>query len=49
MIDYYKTRHLIEQMVPHKIVPGVNYAFIKQDQVNEATIGFASIYPKQTQ
>lgn len=49
MIDYYKTRHLIEQMIPHKIVPGVNYAFIKNEQVNEATLGFASIYPKQTQ
>ncbi|QNQ82504.1 serine hydrolase domain-containing protein [Lactobacillus sp. PV012] len=49
MIDYYKTRNLIEQMIPHKIVPGVNYAFIKGEQVNTATLGFASIYPQLTQ
>ena len=33
MIDYLATQHLIEAMVTEKIVPGVNYAFIKGKQV----------------
>ena len=49
MIDYSTTQHLIESMVSERIVPGVNYAFIKKNQVFTSTIGFASIYPKTTQ
>lgn len=49
MIDYFKTQHLIEQMVSDRIVPGVNYAFIKKDQVTSSTVGFASIIPNKTQ
>lgn len=49
MIDYFKTQHLIEQMVSDRIVPGVNYAFIKKDQVTSSTVGFASLIPNKTQ
>ncbi|MBD5430425.1 serine hydrolase domain-containing protein [Lactobacillus sp.] len=49
MIDYFKTQHLIERMVSDRIVPGVNYAFIKKDQVTSSTVGFASVLPKKTQ
>ena len=49
MIDYFKTQHLIEQMVSDRIVPGVNYAFIKKDQVINSTVGFASLIPEKTQ
>lgn len=49
MIDYFKTQHLIEQMVSDRIVPGVNYAFIKKDQVINSTVGFASLIPERTQ
>ncbi|MGQ5709212.1 serine hydrolase domain-containing protein [Lactobacillus sp. PSON] len=49
MIDYSTTQHLIESMVSKRIVPGVNYAFIKKSQVFTSTIGFASIYPEVTQ
>lgn len=49
MIDYSATQNLIESMVTERIVPGVNYAFIKNKQVFTSTIGFASTYPKVTQ
>ena len=49
MIDYFATQNLIESMVTERIVPGVNYAFIKDKQVFTSTIGFASIYPTVTQ
>ncbi|WP_278340865.1 serine hydrolase domain-containing protein [Lactobacillus acetotolerans] len=49
MIDYSTTQTLIESMVSERIVPGVNYAFIKGKQTFTSTIGFASIYPKVTQ
>ena len=49
MIDYSNTQNLIESMVTERIVPGVNYAFIKDEQVFTSTVGFASTYPKVTQ
>lgn len=49
MIDYLATQHLIESMVTERVVPGVNYAFIKNKQVFTSTVGFASIYPTVTQ
>lgn len=49
MIDYLATQHLIEAMVTEKIVPGVNYAFIKGKQVFTSTVGFSSIYPEKAQ
>lgn len=49
MIDYSTTQSLIESMVTERIVPGVNYAFIKNKQVFTSTIGFASTYPQVTQ
>ncbi len=49
MIDYLATQNLIESMVTERIVPGVNYAFIKDKQVFTSTVGFASIYPTVTQ
>ncbi|MBP2057852.1 CubicO group peptidase (beta-lactamase class C family) [Lactobacillus colini] len=49
MIDYFKTQHLIEQMISDRIVPGVNYTFIKKDQVTNSTIGLASLIPNKTQ
>lgn len=45
MIDYNKTQHLIESMVFERVVPGVNYAFIKDKQIFASTTGFSSIYP----
>ena len=32
-------------MVSERIVPGVNYAFIKEKQVFSSTVGFASLMP----
>lgn len=49
MLDYSTTQNLIESMVSERIVPGVNYAFIKDKQIFTSTIGFASTYPKVTQ
>lgn len=49
MIDYNKTQHLIESMVLERVVPGVNYTFIKDKQIFTSTTGFASIYPTVTQ
>ncbi|MDF7638763.1 serine hydrolase [Lactobacillus sp. ESL0791] len=49
MIDYSATQTLIEAMVSERIVPGVNYAFIRGKQTFTSTIGFASIYPQVTQ
>ncbi|GAA0192341.1 serine hydrolase domain-containing protein [Lactobacillus kefiranofaciens] len=49
MIDYNKTQHLIESMVFERVVPGVNYTFIKGKQISTSTTGFASIYPEVTQ
>ncbi|WP_297816588.1 serine hydrolase [uncultured Lactobacillus sp.] len=49
MIEYFKTQHLIEEMISDRIVPGINYAFIKQDQVFSSTVGFASLLPNLTQ
>lgn len=49
MIDYLATQQLIEAMVTERVVPGVNYAFIRNQQVFTSTVGFASIYPKVTQ
>lgn len=49
MIDFSQTQHLIEAMVSERVVPGVNYAFIKNEQVFTSTVGFASIYPEVTQ
>lgn len=49
MIDYSATQNLIESMVSERIVPGVNYAFIKKKQIFTSTVGFASTYPKVTQ
>lgn len=49
MIDFNKTQHLIESMVFERVVPGVNYTFIKNKQIFTSTTGFASIYPEVTQ
>ncbi|MFR4967424.1 serine hydrolase domain-containing protein [Lactobacillus kalixensis] len=49
MIDYFETQHLIESMVSERVVPGINYAFLKKDQVFSSTVGFASIYPEVSQ
>lgn len=49
MINFPKTQNLIESMVTERVIPGVNYAFLKDDQVFKSTLGFASIYPKVTQ
>lgn len=49
MIEYFKTQHLIEEMISDRIVPGINYAFIKKDQVFSSTVGFASLLPNLTQ
>lgn len=49
MIDFSNTQNLIESLVTEQIVPGVNYAFLKKDQVYASTTGFAAIYPKVTQ
>ncbi|WP_027825410.1 serine hydrolase domain-containing protein [Lactobacillus psittaci] len=49
MIDFFKTQHLIENMVTERIVPGVNYAFLKNGQVFRSTIGFSEIYPETQQ
>ncbi len=49
MIDFTATQQLIETMVYERIVPGVNYAFIKGDQIFTSTVGFASIYPRVSQ
>lgn len=32
MIEFFKTQHLVESMVSERIVPGVNYAFIKKSK-----------------
>lgn len=49
MIDYTATQNLIESMVYERVVPGVNYAFIKENQIFASTVGYASIYPHITQ
>ena len=49
MIEFFKTQHLVESMVSERIVPGVNYAFIKKKQVFTSTVGFASLIPKVEQ
>ena len=49
MIEYFKTKHLIENMVSDRIVPGVNYALLKGDQVFTSTVGFESLLPEVTQ
>lgn len=49
MIDYTATQNLIESMVYERVVPGVNYAFIKEDQIFTSTVGYASIYPRISQ
>ena len=49
MINFPKTQNLIESLVSERIVPGVNYAFMKGDQVFASTVGFAALYPQKTQ
>lgn len=49
MIEYFKTKHLIESMVKNRIVPGVNYALLKENQVFVSTVGFESLLPAITQ
>ncbi|BDR60338.1 serine hydrolase domain-containing protein [Lactobacillus xylocopicola] len=49
MIDYSSTQNLIESLVTERIVPGVNYAFINNQQLFTSTVGFASTYPNVTQ
>lgn len=49
MIDFSQTQNLIETMVTYRIVPGVNYALIKDQQIFTSTVGFASIYPHKSQ
>ena len=49
MIDYNETQNLIESMTLERVVPGVNYTFIKNKQIFTSTTGFASIYPEVTQ
>ncbi|CCK85328.1 Beta-lactamase [Lactobacillus equicursoris DSM 19284 = JCM 14600 = CIP 110162] len=49
MIYFPKTQTLIEALASERIVPGVNYAFLKGQQVFASTVGFASIYPQITQ
>lgn len=49
MIEFFETQHLIESLVTRRIVPGVNYAFIKGNQVFSSTIGFQSLLPDKTQ
>lgn len=49
MLNFPKTQLLIESMVSERIVPGVNYALLKGDQVFASTLGFASIYPAKSQ
>ena len=49
MLNFPKTQLLIESLVSERIVPGVNYALLKGDQVFASTLGFASIYPAKSQ
>lgn len=49
MIDFSQTQNLIETMVSDRIVPGVNYALIEEQQIFTSTIGFAGIYPQKSQ
>jgi CubicO group peptidase (beta-lactamase class C family) len=49
MINFPKTQHLIEELVTSRIVPGVNYALIKENQTFTSTIGFASTFPAKSQ
>lgn len=49
MIEYYKTQNLIEKLVTNRVVPGVNYAFIKQNQVFTSTVGFSTYIPENIQ
>ncbi|GHV97534.1 esterase [Lactobacillus nasalidis] len=49
MLNFPKTQLLIESLVSERIVPGVNYALLKGDQVFASTLGFASIYPGKSQ
>ena len=49
MIEYFRTKHLIENMVRDRIVPGVNYALLKEGQVFASTVGFESLLPEVTQ
>lgn len=49
MIEYFSTQNLIEKMVSSRIVPGVNYAFIKGEQVFTSTVGFSTWVPENVQ
>ena len=49
MIEYFATQNLIERMVTARIVPGVNYAFIKGQQVFTSTVGFSTWVPENVQ
>ncbi|KIY24120.1 hypothetical protein SB57_09830 [Lactobacillus delbrueckii subsp. bulgaricus] len=41
LLNFPKTQLLIESLVSERIVPGVNYALLKGDQVFASTLGFA--------
>lgn len=49
MIEYFSTQNLIEKLVTTKVVPGVNYAFFKQDQTFNSTVGFSTWIPENIQ
>lgn len=49
LIEYYKTQNLIEKMVTTGIVPGVNYALLRKNQVFTSTVGFSTYLPENKQ
>lgn len=49
MIEFYKTQNLIEKLVTNRVVPGVNYALIKKNQVFTSTVGFSTYLPENIQ
>lgn len=49
MIEFFRTKHLIESMLSQRIVPGVNYALLHNDQVFFSTTGWESLLPKKEQ
>lgn len=49
MIKFFRTKHLIESMLTQRIVPGVNYALIHNDQVFCSTTGWESLLPTTKQ
>lgn len=44
---YPKTQKVIHDYLEDKVMPGVSYAFIKADQIEKYTLGYAQIVPEQ--